>query len=99
MESYTFISDMLAWMTAIIIPLLTALCAYTYRAKNTLENRMSSLYDMLHTETETVHTALMNYKLEVAQKYASLATLRDLESRLTNHLIRIEKKLDGKYYG
>lgn len=96
MESYT--NDILAWITAIIAPVLTALCAFVYRAKNTLENRINALCDMHHTETESLHTALMNYKLEVAQKYVSVATLRDLESRLTNHLIRIEKKLDGKYH-
>ena len=34
------------------------------------------------------------YKLEVAQRYASVTYLKDVETRLTNYLIRIERKLD-----
>lgn len=38
--------------------------------------------------------ALADYKLEVARTYASLAHLKDVEVRLTEHLLRIEAKLD-----
>jgi len=34
------------------------------------------------------------YKLEVARTYASLVHLKDVETRLTEHLVRIEAKLD-----
>ncbi len=34
------------------------------------------------------------YKLEVARTYASLSHLKDVENRLTEHLVRIEAKLD-----
>jgi len=34
------------------------------------------------------------YKLDVAKDYASIACLKDLERRLTSHLLRIEAKLD-----
>ena len=37
---------------------------------------------------------LAAWKLEVARTYASLAHLKDVEVRLTEHLVRIEAKLD-----
>jgi hypothetical protein len=39
--------------------------------------------------------ALSAYKLEVAKSYVTTSTLKDVESRLTEHLVRIEAKLDG----
>ena len=38
---------------------------------------------------------LVEFKLEVARKYASLDTLREVEGRLTTHLVRIEDKLEA----
>ena len=39
--------------------------------------------------------ALAAYKLEVAKSYATTGYLKDVEQRLTEHLVRIEGKLDG----
>ncbi|TAN54916.1 MAG: hypothetical protein EPN26_06160 [Rhodospirillales bacterium] len=39
--------------------------------------------------------ALSAYKLEVAKSYASIGYIKDIERRLTEHLVRIESKLDG----
>ena len=90
--------DIIAWITTIEIPILTAVIAYAHRAKNQFEKRLEHIHDDLSVDINSVRSALMNYKLEVAQKYASIAYLRDVEARLTNHLIRIEKKLDGNYH-
>ena len=49
-----------------------------------LEQRSTQLRDVLHA-----------FKLEVAKHYASQGDLRDLEGRLTSHLLRIESKLDS----
>ena len=38
--------------------------------------------------------ALADFKLHVARNYVSTNYLKDVENRLTNHLLRIEKKLD-----
>jgi hypothetical protein len=38
---------------------------------------------------------LAAYKLEVAKNYASITYLKEVERRLTGHLIRIEDKLDN----
>lgn len=37
---------------------------------------------------------LADYKLEVARSYVHIDYLRDVERRLTEHLVRIEAKLD-----
>lgn len=39
-------------------------------------------------------TELSDYKIEVANHYARLSDVMQLESRLTSHLLRIEVKLD-----
>ena len=41
--------------------------------------------------------SLAAYKLEVAKTYVSFATLKDVEQRLTDHLLRIETKLDSGF--
>lgn len=38
--------------------------------------------------------ALADFKLHVAEKYASVEYLKDVEERLIKHLGKIEKKLD-----
>jgi phenylalanyl-tRNA synthetase alpha subunit len=44
--------------------------------------------------TSEYKDALSDFKLHVARNYASMTYLKDVENRLTNHLLRIEKKLD-----
>ncbi|HYI71659.1 MAG TPA: hypothetical protein VEX87_18010 [Skermanella sp.] len=39
--------------------------------------------------------SLSAYKLEVAKTYVSVGYLKDIERRLTDHLLRIDAKLDG----
>ena len=50
-------------------------------------------------ESETglsyLREALGAFRLEVAKSYASIPYLKEVERRLTEHLVRIENKLDG----
>jgi hypothetical protein len=46
-------------------------------------------------ETRELRQALAEFKLEVARGYASIGYIKDVENRLTAHLLRIEAKLDG----
>jgi len=48
---------------------------------------------LLRLEPETAHD-LAEFKLDVAKNYASQAALKETEQRLTDHLVRIEHKLD-----
>ena len=40
------------------------------------------------------HDQLTKFRIEVAQNYASQRDLRELEARITSHLLRIEAKLE-----
>lgn len=42
---------------------------------------------------QRLREALAAYKLEVAKSYASVGLMKDVERRLTDHLVRIELKL------
>ncbi len=42
-----------------------------------------------------VRDSLSAYKLEVAKSYASIVYMKEVERRLTGHLVRIEDKLDS----
>lgn len=83
-----FIPDQLIWwITAVDIPMITGFVIAMNRTRHALENRLLNLGDHL--------TA---YKLEVAQNYASINHVKDLESRVIAHLLRIENKLDNTVY-
>lgn len=49
---------------------------------------------MVESRNAQLREALSAFKLEVAKSYASVSDLRDLETRLVSHLLRIEAKLD-----
>jgi hypothetical protein len=50
--------------------------------------------DIIDTRNAQLREAMAGFKLEVAKNYASIADMRELESRLVGHLLRIESKLD-----
>lgn len=84
----SFIPDQLIWwITAVDVPMITAFVISLSRMRNSVDEQLRDLRDRF--------TA---YKLEVAQNYASINHVKDLESRLIAHLLRIETKLDNTAY-
>ena len=75
------------WITAVDIPMITAFVFSLNRMRHSMDEQLRDLRDRF--------TA---YKLEVAQNYASINHVKDLESRLIAHLLRIETKLDNTAY-
>jgi hypothetical protein len=71
------------WIVAVDIPLLTSFAIMLSRFRRDMDSGLTILRD-----------ALTHYKLEVAQSYASISQMKDLESRLVAHLLRIESKLE-----
>lgn len=63
------------------------------------ERMLERLRQACLDETRDLRHALAEFKLEVARGYASVAYLKDVENRLTAHLLRIEAKLDGASAG
>lgn len=76
--------DSLWWVTAVEIPVLAGLFLLFWRQRQ----EQAAAIDALKAE-------LAAFKLEVAKSYASTQALKDVEVRLTAHLVRIERKLDG----
>jgi len=82
------------WVLAVEIPAFVGLFKWFLTMKQNFEESIS--------EVKTSHDAnhifnreeLAAYKLYVANNYVSNSYLKDVESRLTNHLLRIETKLD-----
>lgn len=75
--------DLVWWISAVEIPALAGLFV--------LQQRLRADLELLGG---TTRAALADFKLDVARTYASLEHLKDVEVRLTEHLLRIEAKLD-----
>jgi hypothetical protein len=81
----TWTLDLAWWATAVELPALAGLFWLMLRGRAELEAAADRLRD-----------DLAESKLEVARSYASTAALKDVERRLTEHLVRIEAKLDHR---
>ena len=80
-----FIPDHLIWwVTAVDVPLVAAFIAAFTQFRTRVTHQVDELRERFNT-----------YKLEVAQNYASINHVKDLESRVIAHLLRIETKLDN----
>lgn len=75
--------DPLWWISVVELPALAGLFVMQQRLRRDVE--------ALGLDTRE---ALSDFKLEVARTYASLDHMKDVEVRLTEHLLRIEAKLD-----
>ena len=67
------------FVAVVAAPVIGGLIFFTYRA---------------HAKAAEVQQKLDAYKVEVAEKYATIAYLKDVEDRIVDHLRAIEKKLD-----
>jgi len=66
-----------------------------WKTRRDLEEALDGEREQLHEAQGNLREALSAYKLEVAKSYASIGYIKDIERRLTEHLVRIEAKLDG----
>lgn len=83
------------WVTAVELPALGGLFVLIWRARTEADGRMDGIDHKVEVAGSQLREALAAYKLEVAKTYATTGTLRDVERRLTEHLVRIEAKLDA----
>lgn len=87
--------DPLWWVTAVELPVLGGLFLLIWRARLEADQRLDDLAHRLEIGVGQAREALSAYKLEVAKSYATTGYLKDVERRLTEHLVRIEAKLDS----
>jgi phage gp46-like protein len=86
--------DVVWWITAVELPALGGLFWLLTRLRRDSETALEALRARAETAQAQVRESLAAYKLEVAKTYASHDALKDVEIRLTDHLLRIEHKLE-----
>lgn len=90
-----FSDDLSWWITVIELPVLGGLFWLIWHGRQESEETSQHLRDVIETRNAQMREALSAFKLEVAKNYASISDLKDLESRLVGHLLRIESKVDS----
>ncbi len=89
-----FDSGLIWWITAVDIPALSALLWLIFQSRNEADEAIDTLHETLDVRSNQLREALSAFKLEVAKSYASVTDMKDLETRIVSHLLRIEAKLD-----
>lgn len=74
---------------------LGAMVWLVWRHRRDAEQAIDAARRVAAEEARELREALADFKLQVARGYASIGYLKDVENRLTRHLLRIEAKLDG----
>ena len=91
----TWTIDIIWWITAVELPVIAALFWLIWRNRRDTDDDANALRHDCERRINLLRDSLAAYKLEVAKSYASIAYLKEVETRLTAHLLRIEHKLDG----
>jgi hypothetical protein len=81
------------WITAIEIPAFGCLFWMMQQGRREAERSLLKLYREIQLNLNAVLENLAQSKLEVARLYATIADLKDVEKRLTDHLLRLEARL------
>lgn len=86
--------ELVWWITVVDLPAMAGLFWLIWRTRQDNSNAVSHVQNLLEQRSDQLREALHAHKLEVAKTYASHADLGALESRIVEHLLRIEAKLD-----
>jgi len=81
------------WVAAVEVPVISALFWVLNRYKRDADDKLDKIRTLHETNHIQIKDALSGYKLEVAKSYASINSLKEVEKRLVEHLLRIEEKL------
>jgi len=87
-------TDLLWWITVVDLPALSGLLLMIWRVRGDNQKNINRINKTLDLRCDQLREALSCFKLEVAKTYASQKDMRALETRLVEHLLRIESKLD-----
>lgn len=89
-----FNSGLVWWITAVDIPVMSGLFWLVLKTRHESEDAVDVLHETLEVRSSQLRESLSAFKLEVAKSYASVTDMKDLETRIVSHLLRIESKLD-----
>lgn len=85
--------DLMWWLSAVELPALGGLFWLTQHQRDRQDQIIQQMQAEHRAAITATRAALSDFKLEAAQRYASIGYLKDVETRLTEHLLRIEAKL------
>jgi hypothetical protein len=83
------------WIAVIEVPVVAALFRMMYSLKQDIQNRIERGDTRDSEAVSRARDELSEFKLEVARTYVPLSLIRDVDQRLSSHLLRIEGKLEG----
>ena len=81
------------WITAVEVPALGCLFWMAHYGRREAERSLLRVYREIQANLSMVLENLAQSKLEVARLYATVSDLKDVEQRLTDHLLRLEARL------
>ncbi len=85
---------MMWWINAVEAPVVAALFWMIHGLKKDVEARLETR-DLRHGDgLSRTRDELAEFKLEVARTYVPLSLIREADRRMSEHLLRIEEKLE-----
>ena len=81
------------WITAVEVPALGCLFWLTHHGRREAERALLRVYREIQTNLSMVLENLAQSKLDAARLYATVVDLKEVEKRLTEHLLRLEARL------
>ena len=87
-------ADFSWWITMVELPVIGTLFWLIWRSRRDSDTDLAQLRRDLDGAVAALHAEVAGVRLDVAKNYVSVPYLKDVERRLTQHLVRIEAKLD-----
>ena len=82
------------WISAVEAPIVAALFWMIHGLRKDLHDRIDRTTERESEAVRRTRDDLADFKLEVARSYVPLSLIRDVDRRLSQHLLRIEEKLE-----
>jgi predicted phage-related endonuclease len=82
------------WITVVEAPIVAALFHMIHGLRRDLQERIERSDQRENDVVNRTRDALADFKLEVARTYVPLSLIREVDRRLSQHLLRIEEKLE-----
>ncbi len=83
------------WISVVEIPLFMGGFWILKNNIYLLENYIKDIEAKSKKDVVNLIESLASFRVDVAVNYASISCLKDVENRLTAHLLRIEEKISG----